>query len=147
MEVVLLLLVAMQSRIALIESDACKLALKKLDQELVPPAGYNAAAHMHAAAAAVADSAAGAVDADVGPGAADCGDDGVRLPPATVEQLQRLLVEVCEMLAASRLDSVTEKDGVSCPHCLYCYAAVECSHPVWLATRHEHEARETEAII
>lgn len=95
---------ALQARVALIESDACKLALKQLDQELLPPAGYNAATHMPAAAAAAADTAAGAAaDVDVGPGAADVGDDGVRLPPATVEQLQRLLVEVSQVPAASSM--------------------------------------------
>jgi hypothetical protein len=92
---------AMQACIALIESDACKLALKNLDQELVPPAGYNAAMHMPAAAAAaVSGSPAGAAaGVDVGPSAADVDDDGVRLPSATVEQLQRLLVEVRENTA------------------------------------------------
>jgi hypothetical protein len=83
-----------QARIALIESDACKLSLKKLDQELLPPAGYNAATHT-AVTATVPGSNADSAGVDAaGPGAADVGDDGVRLPPATVEQLQRLLVEV-----------------------------------------------------
>jgi hypothetical protein len=83
-----------QARVALIESDACKLALKKLDQELLPPAGYNAATHMPAAAAAASAGSAVGTAVDIGPGAADMDDDGVRLPSVTLEQLQRLLVEV-----------------------------------------------------
>jgi hypothetical protein len=108
-----------QARIVLIESDACKLALRKLDQELVPPAGYNAAIHMPAAAAAAAVSgsfAGAAASVDAGPGAADVDDDGVRLPSATVEQLQRLLVEV---------------RGNHCWPGLACAADMEISTPGW----------------
>lgn len=84
-----------QARIAFIESDACQAALKKLDQEVVPPAGYNAALHVPSS---LAFDGQGADVISDEPGAADVGDDGVRLPSAAVDQLQRLLFEVCLLL-------------------------------------------------
>ena len=81
----------LQSRVALIEADACKAALKQLNQDPIPPAGYNAAQHTQPTAAAANEEG---VETDVGPGAAELSDSGVRLPSTSDEQLQRLLVEV-----------------------------------------------------
>lgn len=82
----------LQSRIAFIEADACKAALKNLELDPVPPAGYNAMEHLQPLA--TCDSSAEAEDVDFGPGTAELSEAGVRLPSATDEQLQRLIVEV-----------------------------------------------------
>lgn len=91
----------LQAQVALIEADACKAALKELNQEPIPPSGYNASQHTQPSAATSEEEGA----SNMGPGAANLSDAGVRLPSTSDEQLQRLLVEVsnhdCVLLSVS----------------------------------------------
>jgi hypothetical protein len=92
------LMLPLQARVALVEVDAAKAALKQLAAEPCPPAGY-------------APSTAAAAGSGSGP-------DSVHAPAASVEDLQRLVADVSVWGAAAALQRPCARPAVCMLLCI-----------------------------